>query len=30
MEQRLWWQRPQLRTDEEELRERKVSWLELF
>jgi low temperature requirement protein LtrA len=25
-----WWQRPQLRTDEEEQRERKVSWLELF
>jgi low temperature requirement protein LtrA len=30
MVQRQWWQRPQLRTDEEEHRERKVSWLELF
>src|SRR5919199_5398923 len=27
---RRWWQRPRLRTDEEEHRERKVSWLELF
>lgn len=30
MAQRQWWQRPQLRTDAEEHRERKVSWLELF
>jgi low temperature requirement protein LtrA len=28
--QQQWWQRPQLRTDTEEGRERKVSWLELF
>src|ERR671928_125710 len=27
---RRWWQRPRLRTDEEEQHERKVSWLELF
>src|SRR5919199_1176850 len=27
---RRWWQRPRLRTDEGEQRERKVSWLELF
>lgn len=26
----IWWQRPRLRTDEEEARERKVSFLELF
>lgn len=25
-----WWQRPQLRTDEEDGRERRVTWLELF
>lgn len=25
-----WWQRPQLRTDAEEHRERRVTWLELF
>ncbi|HEX6384663.1 MAG TPA: low temperature requirement protein A, partial [Anaerolineae bacterium] len=30
MTQRTWWQRPQLRTDEEVGQERKVSWLELF
>lgn len=30
IEERRWWQRPRLRTDEEEQRERKVSWLELF
>jgi len=31
MENRLhWWQRPQLRTEGEEERERKVTWLELF
>ncbi len=29
-ETRGWWQTPQLRTDEEEGRERRVSWLELF
>lgn len=27
---RQWWQRPQLRTDEDEHRERRVTWLELF
>ena len=26
----IWWQRPQLRTDEEEEEERKATWLELF
>jgi low temperature requirement protein LtrA len=26
----IWWQRPQLRTDEEEDKERKATWLELF
>jgi low temperature requirement protein LtrA len=25
-----WWQKPQLRKDEEEGRERRVTWLELF
>ena len=30
MTTRTWWQRPQLRTDEEEAKERKVTWLELF
>lgn len=30
MVHRQWWQRPRLRTDEEEHRERRVSWLELF
>ena len=30
MVQRSWWQRPQIRTDEEEDQERKASWLELF
>ncbi len=30
MEARRWWQRPRLRTDEEEGRERRVSSLELF
>lgn len=30
MATRLWWERPRLRTDEEEARERRVSWLELF
>jgi low temperature requirement protein LtrA len=27
---RLWWQKPQLHVDEEQGRERRVSWLELF
>jgi low temperature requirement protein LtrA len=27
---RLWWEKPRLRTDEEEERERRVGWLELF
>lgn len=27
---RLWWHRPELHADEEQGRERKVSWLELF
>ncbi len=27
---RQWWQRPQLRTDEDEHHERRVTWLELF
>ncbi|MEA5463137.1 low temperature requirement protein A [Leptothoe sp. PORK10 BA2] len=30
MARRLWWQRPMLRTDEDQDLERKVSWLELF
>ena len=30
MIKRLWWQIPQLRTDEDREIERKVSWLELF
>jgi low temperature requirement protein LtrA len=30
MTTRTWWQRPQLRTDEDEAKERKVTWLELF
>ncbi|MBC8161419.1 MAG: low temperature requirement protein A [Roseiflexaceae bacterium] len=30
MVRRTWWQVPQLRTDEDEHRERRVSWLELF
>jgi low temperature requirement protein LtrA len=30
LERRQLWRRPQLRTDEEEDRERRVSWLELF
>ncbi len=30
MENRQLWQRPKLRTDEEEGLERKVTWLELF
>lgn len=30
MARRVWWQRPILRTDEEQDLERKVSWLELF
>lgn len=30
MTRRIWWQRPVLRTDEEEERERRVTWLELF
>ncbi len=30
MAKRIWWQRPSLRTDEEEGRERSVGWLELF
>ncbi len=30
MPRRNWWQRPQLRTDEDEGLERKVGWLELF
>jgi low temperature requirement protein LtrA len=30
MTRRSWWQRPSLRTDEDEGRERKASWLELF
>jgi low temperature requirement protein LtrA len=30
MTTRTWWQRPQLRTDEEQAKERKVTWLELF
>ena len=30
MATRQWWERPRLRTDEEEERERRVSWLELF
>lgn len=30
MAKRQWWQRPKLRTDEEEDVERKATWLELF
>lgn len=30
MARRIWWQRPVLRTDAEEDRDRKVTWLELF
>lgn len=30
MARRIWWQRPILRTDEAEDRERRVTWLELF
>lgn len=30
MTRRIWWQVPKLRTDEDEHRERRVSWLELF
>jgi low temperature requirement protein LtrA len=30
MTKRIWWQRPQIRTDEEQNLHRKVSWLELF
>lgn len=30
MAQRMWWQSPQLRTDEDEHHERRVGWLELF
>jgi len=30
MAENTWWQPPQLRTDEEEGRERRVTWLELF
>ncbi|HEY9880431.1 MAG TPA: low temperature requirement protein A [Leptolyngbyaceae cyanobacterium] len=30
MTRRIWWQRPVLRTDEEDERERRVTWLELF
>ncbi|HMR64372.1 MAG TPA: low temperature requirement protein A [Anaerolineae bacterium] len=30
MTQRQWWEKPKLRTDEEEDRERRVTWLELF
>ncbi|MGB3296667.1 MAG: low temperature requirement protein A [Phormidesmis sp.] len=30
MARREWWQKPSLRTDEEEGRDRKVGWLELF
>lgn len=30
MAKRQWWEKPRLRTDEEEERERRVGWLELF
>jgi low temperature requirement protein LtrA len=30
MAKRIWWQKPQIRTDEEQHLHRKVSWLELF
>ncbi len=30
MARRSWWQKPTLRTDEDEGRDRKVGWLELF
>ncbi|TAE93910.1 MAG: hypothetical protein EAZ79_25565 [Oscillatoriales cyanobacterium] len=30
MAKRIWWQKPQIRTDEEQQLHRKVSWLELF
>jgi low temperature requirement protein LtrA len=30
MAKRQWWQKPQLRTDEDQNIHRKVSWLELF
>jgi low temperature requirement protein LtrA len=30
MAKRQWWEKPKLRTDEEEERERRVGWLELF
>lgn len=30
MARRIWWQKPQIRTDEEQHLHRKVSWLELF
>lgn len=30
MARRIWWQVPQLRTDEDEHRDRRASWLELF
>lgn len=30
MTKRQWWEKPRLRTDEEEDRERRVGWLELF
>ncbi|MEO9125369.1 MAG: low temperature requirement protein A [Microcoleus sp.] len=30
MAKRIWWQKPQIRTDEEQHFYQKVSWLELF